>query len=258
MHSLETKKNTSPVAIVTGSTSCIGRNIAEALYRDGFSVVFNGRTDNALETIVSDKVPERTLAVKGDVSDSDFSVKLVKKVLEKYGRIDVLVCNVGSGSSVSPGDETYSEWQKMLALNFFSTTNMVEASKEALKASSGSVVCISSICGLEIIPGAPLTYSVSKAALNAYIRGIARPLGEIGVRINGIAPGNINFVGSVWEKKLKNTPESVKQMLSKEVALKRLGAPSDITSLVLWLVSKDASFATGAVFTLDGGQVKGF
>ena len=67
------------------------------------------------------------------------------------------------------------------------------------------IVCVSSICGLEVIPGAPLTYSAAKAALNAYIRGVAVPLGADGVRINGIAPGNILFKGSVWERKLKRT-----------------------------------------------------
>ena len=73
------------------------------------------------------------------------------------GDIDILVCNVGSGSSVPPGQETYDEWHKVFAVNFFSATNLIEASLDFLEKSKGSIVCISSICGTEIIPGAPVT-----------------------------------------------------------------------------------------------------
>ena len=83
---------------------------------------------------------------------------------------------------------------------------MVEAANSELFKSKGSVVCISSICGLETIPGAPVTYSAAKAALNSYIKGISIPMANHGVRINGIAPGNILFPGSIWEKKLQGKP----------------------------------------------------
>jgi NAD(P)-dependent dehydrogenase (short-subunit alcohol dehydrogenase family) len=117
------------------------------------------------------------------------------------------------------------------------------------------IVCISSICGLEVIPDAPITYSAAKAALHAYIRGVARPLGKQGVRINAVAPGNILFDGSVWSRKLTEDAVAVQSMLERDVSLARLGTPRDVAELVAYLASPLSGFATGGVWTIDGGQV---
>ena len=132
---------------------------------------------------------------------------------------------------------------------------MVEAARSALVASQGVIVCVSSICGLEVVPGAPVTYSVAKAALHAYVRGMARLLGRLGVRINAVAPGNILFDGSVWSRKLQEDSEAVNNMLVRDVALAKLGTPQDVANLVAYLASPRSGFASGATWTLDGGQV---
>lgn len=133
---------------------------------------------------------------------------------------------------------------------------MVEAAQEMLGASHGSIVCLSSICGIEIVPGAPVTYSAAKAALHAYVHGIARPLGKKGVRINAVAPGNVLFDGSVWSKKMTEDAQSVQAMLEKDVPLARFGTPQEVADLVAYLASPRSGFATGGVWTLDGGQVR--
>jgi NAD(P)-dependent dehydrogenase (short-subunit alcohol dehydrogenase family) len=155
---------------------------------------------------------------------------------------------------VPPGEETFSEWQRVFGLNLWSTTNAVEAARPALVASHGVIVCVSSICGLEVVPGAPITYSVAKAALHAYVRGMARPLGKLGVRVNAVAPGNILFEGSVWSRKLQEDADAVSTMLGRDVALGKLGTPQDVANLVVYLASPLSGFASGAVWTLDGGQ----
>ena len=95
----------------------------------------------------------------------------------------------------------------------------------------------------------------AKAALHAYVRGISRPLGKRGIRINAIAPGNILFKGSVWEGKLEESSEAVADMLSRDVALEKLGTPEDVANLTAFLLSPVSGFATGSVWALDGGQI---
>lgn len=242
--------------LVTGSSRGIGRAIAETFLAEGAQVAFNGRDADALENVVAAQATDRAVAVIGDVSVPEQARDVLAQVLLAFGKLDVLVCNVGSGRSVPPGAESYAEWQRAFAMNLWSTTNMVEVSRQALASSAGAIVCISSICGQEMVPGAPVTYSAAKAALNAYVRGIARPLGREGVRINAVAPGNVLFEGSVWQRKLVEDADAVGQMLSRDVALGRLGTPQDVARLALWLASSAASFCTGGVFVADGGQVR--
>jgi 3-oxoacyl-[acyl-carrier protein] reductase len=240
-------------ALVTGSSRGIGRAIAEVLHSEGCRVALNGRKVDDLASTAAE-LPG-AVAVAGDVTRPEEALRIVAEATAGLGRLDILVCNVGGGRSVPPGDETYEEWQRVFALNFWSTTNTVEAAREALAASRGTIVCVSSICGLEVVPGAPVTYSAAKAALHAYVRGMARPLGKQGVRINAVASGNIVFEGSVWSRKLAEDAAAVEKMLERDVALARLGTPREVAELVAYLASPRAGFATGGVWTLDGGQV---
>jgi 3-oxoacyl-[acyl-carrier protein] reductase len=240
-------------ALVTGSSKGIGRAIAELLYSEGCRVALNGRSASDLRTATIN-LPG-SIGVVGDVTRLEDARRVISEVVSAFGKLDVLVCNVGSGRSVPPGSETADEWQRVFALNLWSTTNTVEAAKEALVATKGVIVCVSSICGLEVIAGAPITYSAAKAALHAYVRGIARPLGSQGVRINAVAPGNILFDGSVWSRKLAEDEQAVQSILEKDVALGCLGTPADVASLVAYLASECSRFASGGIWTLDGGQV---
>ena len=240
-------------ALVTGSSKGIGWAIAQMLHAEGCRVALNGR--NAADLTAATDQLVGSMGVVGDVTQPADAQHIVAEVIRTFGQLDILVCNVGSGRSVSPGSETADEWQRVFALNLWSTTNSVEAARDALAVSKGVIVCVSSICGLEVIPGAPVTYSAAKAALHAYVRGIARPLGKLGVRINAVAPGNILFDGSVWSRKLAEDADAVQAMLEKEVSLGCLGSPIDVANLVAYLASPRSGFATGGVWTLDGGQI---
>jgi 3-oxoacyl-[acyl-carrier protein] reductase len=240
-------------ALVTGSSRGIGLAIAEALLGEGCRVALNSRHPEELAK-VAERLPG-AIAVAGDVTESTEAQRVVAEVLSSFGELDVVVCNVGSGQSVSPGEETPEEWQRVFGLNLWSATNTVAAARDALAGSKGAIVCISSICGLEVIAGAPVTYSAAKAALHVYVRGMARPLGKQGVRINAVAPGNILFDDSVWSRKLAEDEQAVQSMLEKDVALGCLGTPADVASLVAYLASPCSRFASGGIWTLDGGQV---
>ena len=182
------------------------------------------------------------------------AAQLVDEAKNILGDIDVIVCNVGSGKSAKPGKETFHDWRESISINLFSATNVIQAATPHLKLTEGAIVCVSSICGDEVVNGAPVTYSAAKAALNAYIRGVSLPLALDKIRINGVAPGNILFQGSSWEEKILNDPKAVDKMLATYVPLATFGTPYDVANLVLWLASPLAKFVTGAIYTTDGGQ----
>lgn len=245
---------TGKTVLVTGSSRGIGLAIAAAMHAEGCRVAMNGRNPNRLAQATA-SLPG-TVAVCGDVTLPDGARRVVSRAESALGGLDLLVCNVGSGRSVPPGRESEEEWHRVFTLNLWVATQCVEAARPSLALRKGSIVCISSICGLEVIPGAPVTYSTAKAALHAFVRGIARPLGKQGVRINAVAPGNILFDDSVWSRKLEEDRSAVEMMLEREVALQRLGKPEDIANLVLFLASPRSAFATGQIWTVDGGQTR--
>ena len=239
---------------ISGSSRGIGLSIASKFLEEGARVILNSRNLKDLEDIA--KKNTEFDFIQGDVSNHKEAEEIIDEITKKFKKLDIVICNVGSGKSVPPGKENQNEWQKSFSKNFFSATNIIEASKSLLEDSKGSIVCISSICGVEHIPEAPITYSVAKNALNAYIKFVSFPLAKKGIKINGVVPGNINFPGSVWDKKLKENPREVKKMIKDSVPLNKLGSPHDIANLVTFLSSSENKFSTGSLFYSDGGQTR--
>ena len=240
------------VALVTGSSRGIGRGIAQALHDEGCPVILNGRE---LETLSQSAKPLGGRYVVGDVCIPEQARQVVDAARKLSGKIDIVVANVGMGASVPPGTESGEEWSRMLNLNLESAVNTISAAREVLAQSKGAALCVSSICGLSAL-GAPIAYSAAKAALNSYVRGISAVLAQDGVRIVGLAPGNVLFPGSTWERKLKADEGAVQRMLEANVPMRRLGSVYEIANVAAFLCSPKASFMTGTVVTVDGGQIK--
>jgi 3-oxoacyl-[acyl-carrier protein] reductase len=243
-------------ALITGSSSGIGLAIAKKLSKEGCYVILNGRSEDKLKE-ASKKIPNSKYIV-GDVEDYEHAGRIIESVSALFGKLDILVCNVGSGAYPPPGQENIIDWKNAFSKNFWSALNIIDTSKSLLEKSMGTIICISSICGHEDIDGAPMPYGVAKTALNRLIKSTAREFSKMNIRVNGVSPGNIMFKGSTWHNKLKKSPKKVNDMLQKEVPLKRFGTENEIGDLVVYLASPISSFVTGSIWIIDGGQLRSF
>ncbi len=246
------------VAFVAGSSRGIGRAIAAALLAEGASVVLTGRDEASLrETERALDAPERVLSVTGDFTNAETIASAFDQTIARFGKIDHLIANLGTGSGKPGWNQSPGEWQRLFELNFFGSVRLTQAALPYLlkNENGGSILYISSIVAVEATP-APLPYSAAKAALNNYSKNLARQLGPQKIRVNTIAPGNIYFEGGSWERHLANRREQVEQMLQTDVPQQRFGKPEEIASLATWLCSPQANFSTGACFVVDGGQTR--
>jgi len=239
--------------LITGSSRGIGFAIAKKLSANKNNLIYiNGRNKNDLNK--AKKKINNCEAILGDLTNE----KTLKKISKKIKFLDVLICNIGSGKSSAEGREKKKDWEKSFKINFYSALDVIKIFEKKLIKSKGKIICISSICGLEYIRGAPIPYSVSKAALNTFVRSYSKFLGTKGVKINAVAPGNILFKGSTWEKKIKKDRKKTLNFIKNEVPMKTFGSEKGIANLVNYLVEDQSNFINGSIFVADGGQIKSF
>jgi 3-oxoacyl-[acyl-carrier protein] reductase len=252
---------TGEVVFVAGSSRGIGLSIAATLLAEGARVVITGRDREALDAahakLSAEFEEDRVLSLPGDYSEEKVIANGLSAALDRFGRVNHLIANLGTGAGKPGWDQPREEWDRLFEMNFFAATRLTRHFLPCLLANEarGSILYISSIVAIEAT-AAPLPYSAAKAALNNYAKNLARQLGSQGVRVNTIAPGNILFPGGSWERHLNTRRTAVEQMLKGEVPQQRFGSPEEIASLAAYLCSKQASFATGACFVVDGGQTR--
>jgi 3-oxoacyl-[acyl-carrier protein] reductase len=191
-----------------------------------------------------------------DLTNSGQVKQLSEDVISKWGQIDGLVLNVGDGGSVPDPIPSEEQWTSNWKTNFDTALYSARVFLPYLLQSKGSIVFISSICGIEAL-GAPTDYSVAKSALVAFAKNLSRKVAP-DVRVNVVAPGNVFFEGGSWDAKIKSDEDAVERMLQKQVPMKRFGKPEEIADAVVFLSSDRASFITGATLVVDGGQTQSF
>jgi 3-oxoacyl-[acyl-carrier protein] reductase len=248
------------VVLVTGSTRGLGRGLIEKLLDLGAKTTVTGReqatVDAAVHELSARFGSDRILGYAGDLTEPPAIASLVSRTLDAFGGIDGAVANLGSGSGLPGWAVGEQEWRRMMALNFDAARRLVEATLPHLRTERGaSLVLISSIASLRV-SGAPLTYTVAKAALNAYAKALSFECAPMGVRVNVVSPGNVFTEGGVWDKKQQQNAEGVSRMLEREVPMKRFADPGEVAEVVTFLLSEKSSFMTGAQVVVDGGQTR--
>jgi 3-oxoacyl-[acyl-carrier protein] reductase len=247
------------VVFVAGASRGIGKGIASVFLDEGARVTLTGRNQAALAAAgaeLSEGRADRVITFAGDLAQTSVVEEAHRQAMARWGAVDVLVCNIGSGTAKNGWQLTAADWDPVFQINLWATVRLVEVFLPPMvQAQRGNIILIGSIAGLESL-GAPIPYGAAKAALEHYAKDVARRVGRHGVRVNTVAPGNILFPGGTWQRKLDADDAGVNAMLAAEVPLGRFGTPEEIGAAVAFLASGRAAFITGACLVADGGQTR--
>ena len=243
------------IVVVTGASRGIGRAIAHGFAEEGARLSICGRTQDTLESVTNELTAKgaAVFAKQTDVTDMEQVEAFVAQTVEAYGRIDVVVNNVG-GSRWTPLEEiSDTEWHEILDLNLVSAARVNQLAIPQMKNQGGGVILmITSIYGRE--GGGHITYNAAKAAEISMTKSLAKELAPDNIRVNSVAPGSILFPGGGWARRIAADPEAMDAFVESEMPLGRFGKPEEIANVVVFLASERASLVTGACVNVDGCQ----
>ncbi|WP_340537928.1 SDR family NAD(P)-dependent oxidoreductase [Nocardioides sp. GXZ039] len=241
-----------PVALVTGSSTGIGRATAVLLAGRGYDLVVHGLDDDADLGSVAEEaraLGAQVSSMHGDVGDGDVVRGLVDHTLTTHGRLDGLVSNAGAGLTKDFLDLDDQDWTTLIDSHLRAAVRACRHAHDALADAGGSIVLMSSLAASTVIAGRS-GYGPVKAALESLTRHLACEWAEQGIRVNAIAPGTVltPLVESNIERGLLDADQVVER-----TPMRRLARPSEIASVVHFLISDAASYMTGQTLHVDGG-----
>jgi len=234
------------VAVITGGASGIGLATARKLLSEGAKVVLVDWNEDVSE--IAKTLNNDALGIRCDVSSDTDVQKSVNDIIEKFGHIDFLVANAGIGGGPNKAHEvSVDEWNKVIGVNqtgIFLMNKYVIS--EMLKNGGGAIVNTSSMYGL-VGTTMSFAYSASKGAINQMTRSLALTYARDNIRVNAVAPGYVDT------PILAEVPKDMKDAMSNQLPVGRLGKDTEIANLICYLLSDDATFITGAIVPIDGG-----
>ena len=246
------------IAVITGATGGIGFEVARRLGKDGYTVILNGIEDDKGADRLKELEKEGIKAeyYGFDVTKEDAVNSNIKKIGEKYGKIDAVINNAGGLGGRSRFEEMTTDfYRSVMALNLDSAFFVSRAAIPFLKKGDHpTIINYTSNAGWNAGgPGAGI-YGTSKAAVHTLTRALAKDLAEYGIRVNAVSPGTID---TPFHSQIKSTKPEVFASWKDNIMLGRLGQPEDVASVVSFLVSKDAAFLTAETIQVGGGQALG-
>jgi 3-oxoacyl-(acyl-carrier-protein) reductase len=237
-------------ALVTGASRGIGRAIALALAEEGADVAINYVSSEAAARDVADQITKmgrRALLAQADVGDYPDTFRMAQHVLKEFGHLDILVNNAGINSDKTFVKMDHASWRKVLSTNLDGVFNCTKVFVEQMiEQQYGRVVNITSVIG-QIGNFGQANYSASKAGVAAFTKSLAKELAGKGITVNAIAPGFIET------DMVLGIPEKVQQRLLQQIPLKRFGRAEEVGRAVVYIVSSDGDYITGAELSMNGG-----
>ena len=240
------------VAMITGATRGIGKQIALTLANEGYNIVLNYRTKNdeliqAKNEIESKNV--KCLTVQGDVTNFEDCKQMIESAIKEFGKIDVLINNAGITKDMLLARMKEEDFKQVIDVNLVGTFNMTKnVISYMMKARNGRIINISSVVGIAGNAG-QTNYSASKAGIIGFTKSLAKEVASRNILVNAVAPG---FIETNMTDVLK---QEVKDEIAKNIPLKRMGTPQDVANVVKFLASEDSSYITGQVISVDGGMI---
>jgi len=238
-------------ALITGAGRGIGRAIALLFAKEGADIaIWDVNLQDAENTCKEiEALGRKTVAAQVDVTDFSSVEAGINKILDKLGKVDILINNAGITRDGLLLRMSENDWDAVLKVNLKGSFNCIKAvSKVMIKQRSGKIVNIASIIGI-IGNAGQANYSASKAGVIALSKTAARELASRNITVNAVAPG---FIQTDMTAKL---PEDLKQKMMAQIPLAKLGQPEDVANVCLFLASADADYITGQTIVVDGGMV---
>jgi NAD(P)-dependent dehydrogenase (short-subunit alcohol dehydrogenase family) len=249
------KRFTGKVAVITGATSGIGHACAVGFAKEGANIACVGRKEEALRDVAQElqNTGVEALPVRADLSVDEEADHIVDEAVRVFGGIDVMVNAAGFLSTGTIENTSLETWDEMMNVNVRAVFRLMQRALPSLIDRRGNIVNVSSVTGLRSFPGV-LAYCVSKAAVDQLTRCAALELAAKGVRVNAVNPGVV--VTEIHKRGGMNDDAYAAFLEHSKTThpLGRTGRPEEIAALVLFLASDEASWVTGATYSIDGGR----